>query len=99
MFTRGFDCNKTKSNYNMSPSLPEQGDPEGTTVFIRGFDTNQSEEDVRSALQEAFAPCGSIVSIRLPSDREVWCVCVCLVGTYMLSAAGKGGWHTAHVRT
>ncbi|GFH26067.1 uncharacterized protein HaLaN_24152 [Haematococcus lacustris] len=46
------------------------GDPEGTTVFIKGFDTSQAEDDIKAALEEAFGECGEIKSIRLPSDRE-----------------------------
>ncbi|GFH29022.1 uncharacterized protein HaLaN_27610, partial [Haematococcus lacustris] len=47
-----------------------EGDPEGTTVFIKGFDSSQPEDDIKAALEEAFAECGQVKSIRLPSDRE-----------------------------
>eukprot|EP00201_Polytomella_parva_P004455 CAMPEP_0175079504 /NCGR_PEP_ID=MMETSP0052_2-20121109/24862_1 /TAXON_ID=51329 ORGANISM="Polytomella parva, Strain SAG 63-3" /NCGR_SAMPLE_ID=MMETSP0052_2 /ASSEMBLY_ACC=CAM_ASM_000194 /LENGTH=346 /DNA_ID=CAMNT_0016349847 /DNA_START=55 /DNA_END=1091 /DNA_ORIENTATION=+ len=46
------------------------GSDDGTTVFIKGFDSNQTEEDVRAALQEAFGACGEVTRISLPMDRE-----------------------------
>ena len=38
------------------------------TIFVRGFDKSQGEDDVRAALQEAFGECGEVVNVRLPSD-------------------------------
>lgn len=40
------------------------------SIFIKGFDKYQSEEDVRSALMSLFAECGEVVHVRLPTDRE-----------------------------
>ena len=41
-----------------------------TTIFVKGFDKYQGEEDVRQALTEVFQDCGEIASVRLPTDRE-----------------------------
>jgi len=41
-----------------------------TTIFVKGFDKYQGEEDVRQALTEVFQDCGAIASVRLPTDRE-----------------------------
>ncbi|GIM11964.1 hypothetical protein Vretimale_15398, partial [Volvox reticuliferus] len=47
------------------------GDIDGTTIFVKGFDVNYgSEDDIRAALEETFGGCGTIKSIRMPSDRE-----------------------------
>ena len=37
---------------------------------MKGFDVEQEEDDVRTALMEAFKDCGDISSMRLPSDRD-----------------------------
>lgn len=41
-----------------------------TTIFVKGFDKYQGEDDVRQALTEVFQECGEIASVRLPTDRE-----------------------------
>ena len=45
-------------------------DDGGTTIFVKGFDRSLGEEDVRSALTEAFGECGEVTQVRLPMDRE-----------------------------
>jgi nucleolin len=37
---------------------------------VKGFDTSEGEDAAKSALMEAFADCGEISYIRMPSDRE-----------------------------
>jgi RNA recognition motif-containing protein len=46
---------------------------DGKTVFIKGFDTTWSEDDLKTALTEAFTPYGEVEDIRLPYDRENDC--------------------------
>ena len=41
-----------------------------TTIFVKGFDRSQGEDDIRAALETHFADAGTVVSVRLPSDRE-----------------------------
>ena len=45
-------------------------DTEGTTIFVKGFDKYLGEDAVRQQLTEAFAECGTVNNVRLPSDRE-----------------------------
>lgn len=46
------------------------GDSNGTTVFVKGFDRSLGEDAVREQLTAAFADCGEVNQVRLPSDRE-----------------------------
>lgn len=45
-------------------------DTEGTTIFVKGFDRYLGEDAIREQLTEAFAACGEVSNVRLPSDRE-----------------------------
>ncbi|KAL2644559.1 hypothetical protein R1flu_012146 [Riccia fluitans] len=45
-----------------------RGDPE-KTAFVKGFDKSQTEDSIRASLRQHFADC-SIVSIRIPADRD-----------------------------
>ncbi|VFQ82346.1 unnamed protein product [Cuscuta campestris] len=47
----------------------KQGTSGGTTIFVRGFDKNDSEEEVRSALEKHFGSCGEIKDTRLPTEH------------------------------
>ncbi|KAF6249507.1 hypothetical protein COO60DRAFT_1686772 [Scenedesmus sp. NREL 46B-D3] len=46
------------------------GASDGTTIFVKGFDTSEGDDAARAALQEVFGECGEVTNIRLPSDRE-----------------------------
>ncbi|KAK1385425.1 Nucleolin 1 [Heracleum sosnowskyi] len=46
------------------------GKPQGQTVFVRGFDTSDGEEQIRSALEKHFGSCGEIARVSIPQDRE-----------------------------
>lgn len=46
------------------------GEPDGTTVFVKGFNRELGEDEVRSQLMEAFKECGEISAVRLPTDRD-----------------------------
>ena len=46
------------------------GDSDPTTVFVKGFSRDLEEEDVRQQLTAAFADCGEVSGVRLPTDRE-----------------------------
>ncbi|KAL4434185.1 hypothetical protein ABPG75_000626 [Micractinium tetrahymenae] len=43
---------------------------EGTTIFVKGFDSSLGEDEVRNQLTEAFGAAGTVVNVRLPTDRE-----------------------------
>ena len=45
-------------------------DSDGTTIFVKGFDKYLGEEAVRQQLTETFADCGTVSTVRLPTDRE-----------------------------
>ncbi|KAI8471218.1 MAG: hypothetical protein J3K34DRAFT_237619, partial [Monoraphidium minutum] len=51
-------------------SFGGEGAEDGTTVFVKGFDTSEGEDAVRAALEETFGSCGEIARVRLPSDRD-----------------------------
>ena len=42
-------------------------------MFIKGFDTTWPEDDLKEALNTAFAEYGEVEDIRLPYDRENDC--------------------------
>jgi len=46
------------------------GEADGTTIFVKGFNRELGEDEVRSQLMEAFKECGEISAVRLPTDRE-----------------------------
>ncbi|KAH8974397.1 hypothetical protein BDL97_01G100500 [Sphagnum fallax] len=52
---------------------PNAGTPRtgsGKTAFIKGFDRNDDEDNIRSSLTEFFSECGDINTVRIPTDRE-----------------------------
>ncbi|CAM6045138.1 unnamed protein product [Sphagnum compactum] len=52
---------------------PNAGTPRtgsGKTAFIKGFDRNDDEDNIRSGLTEFFSECGDINTVRIPTDRE-----------------------------
>ena len=46
------------------------GGGDDTTIFVKGFDKYQGEDDIRAALETHFGTVGTVASVRLPSDRE-----------------------------
>ncbi|KAG2305049.1 hypothetical protein Bca52824_033700 [Brassica carinata] len=42
----------------------------GAEVFVKGFDTSLSVDDIRSALTEHFASCGEITRVSVPRNHE-----------------------------
>lgn len=46
------------------------GDSDPTTIFVKGFSRDLEESDVRQQLTDAFAECGEVAGVRLPTDRE-----------------------------
>jgi len=48
----------------------QQEQKSGSTAFVRGFDKNQEEDDIRNSLAEHFGDCGSIENIRIPKDYD-----------------------------
>nr|GMD65477.1 nucleolin 1 [Ipomoea batatas] len=47
-----------------------RGGGESTTVFVKGFDKNDTEDKIRSALEDHFGSCGEIKGTRIPTDPE-----------------------------
>ncbi|XP_031111263.1 nucleolin 1-like isoform X2 [Ipomoea triloba] len=47
-----------------------RGGGESTIVFVKGFDKNDIEDKIRSALEDHFGSCGEIKGIRIPTDPE-----------------------------
>ncbi|VFQ97772.1 unnamed protein product [Cuscuta campestris] len=54
---------------NNAQKQVKQGTSGGTTIYVRGFDKNDSEEEVRSALEKHFGSCGEIKDTRLPTQH------------------------------
>lgn len=52
-----------------APRTPRERD-DSRSIFIKGFDKYQGEQDVRAAVTELFSSCGEVVHVRLPTDRE-----------------------------
>uniref|UniRef100_A0A453RW58 RRM domain-containing protein n=1 Tax=Aegilops tauschii subsp. strangulata TaxID=200361 RepID=A0A453RW58_AEGTS len=49
------------------------GKPSGgpsLSVFVKGFDSSQQEDAIRSSLQEHFSKCGEITRVSVPMDYE-----------------------------
>lgn len=46
------------------------GGGDSQTIFVKGFDASQSEEDIRHSLKEHFGSCGEITRVSVPTDRE-----------------------------
>ncbi|WCJ40040.1 nucleolin like 2 [Euphorbia peplus] len=57
-----------------TPYTPNNGPrgygAEGPKVFIRGFDVNSGEDEIKSSLEEHFKGCGGISKINIPTDRD-----------------------------
>jgi len=56
-------------------ATPNGGTPGGRpgsdkTAYVRGFDKFQDEDSIRNGLTEFFGDCGSVVNVRIPTDRE-----------------------------
>jgi len=58
------------SKQDSKPRNNQQEQKSGCTVFVRGFDKNQEEDDIRNSLTEHFGDCGSIDNIRIPKDYD-----------------------------
>ncbi|KAG6429377.1 hypothetical protein SASPL_107427 [Salvia splendens] len=53
-----------------SQSFQRGGAAKGQTVFIRGFNKFDGEDQIRSALEEHFGGCGEITRVSIPKDQE-----------------------------
>ncbi|CAH9127350.1 unnamed protein product [Cuscuta epithymum] len=60
----------TPNSGKQDDSRQKQGKAEGTTVYVRGFDKDEPEEKIRSALEKHFGSCGEIKGTRIPTDQE-----------------------------
>ncbi|KAL8100553.1 uncharacterized protein LOC141684728 [Apium graveolens] len=62
------DLAREKGAY--TPASGNGAKAQGQTVFVRGFDTSDSEEQIRGALEKHFGSCGDISRVSIPQDRE-----------------------------
>ncbi|KAK2635743.1 hypothetical protein Ddye_030535 [Dipteronia dyeriana] len=53
---------------NESNSFQKGPRGQSQTIFVRGFDTSASEDEIRSSLEDHFGSCGEITRISIPSD-------------------------------
>nr|XP_011463444.1 PREDICTED: nucleolin 1 isoform X4 [Fragaria vesca subsp. vesca] len=51
-------------------SYQRGGQGQSQTIFVRGFDTTQGEDEIRSALQSHFGSCGDITRVSIPKDYD-----------------------------
>nr|XP_011465347.1 PREDICTED: nucleolin 1-like isoform X2 [Fragaria vesca subsp. vesca] len=51
-------------------SYQKGGQGQSQTIFVRGFDTTQGEDEIRSALQSHFGSCGEITRVSILKDYE-----------------------------
>lgn len=64
----GTDLRGSTLNINPADQKPKAAPRDDTkTVFVKGFDRYQGEEEVRTQLTQAFAECGKVVNVRLPT--------------------------------
>ncbi|KAL6543945.1 hypothetical protein OROGR_010442 [Orobanche gracilis] len=43
---------------------------QGQTLFVRGFDKSDGEDQIRSSLEQHFGSCGAITRISIPKDQD-----------------------------
>ena len=51
-------------------SADQFSDSDGTTILVKGFDRYLGEDAVREQLTAAFAHCGAVSTVRLPTESE-----------------------------
>lgn len=64
------DLAREKGAYTPASGNDNSGKAQGQTVFVRGFDTSDSEDKIRSALEKHFGSCGDISRVSIPQDHE-----------------------------
>ncbi|XP_065865961.1 nucleolin 2-like isoform X2 [Euphorbia lathyris] len=64
---------------------------QGQKVYVRGFDTNLVEDEIRGSLGEHFKACGDISRISIPTDRETGSI----KGMAYLEFQDSGGFNKA----
>ncbi|XP_050232036.1 nucleolin 1-like isoform X2 [Mercurialis annua] len=61
---------RTPYSGNENNSFQKGARSQGQKVFVRGFDTNLGEDEIRNSLGEHFKDCGEITRISIPTDYE-----------------------------
>ncbi|KAI3453271.1 hypothetical protein Pfo_009934 [Paulownia fortunei] len=51
-------------------SFQKGGRAQGQTIFVRGFNKYDGEDQIRSSLEEHFGSCGEITRISIPKDQD-----------------------------
>ncbi|XP_011070437.1 nucleolin 1-like [Sesamum indicum] len=51
-------------------SFQKGGRAQGQTIFVRGFNKYDSEDQIRSSLEEHFGSCGEITRVSIPKDQD-----------------------------
>ncbi|KAM7265355.1 hypothetical protein ACFE04_003038 [Oxalis oulophora] len=49
---------------------PREARPPSQTIFVKGFDTNLGEDEIRSSLEKHFGDCGEMTRISIPKDFD-----------------------------
>ncbi|KAI3718525.1 hypothetical protein L6452_19399 [Arctium lappa] len=55
---------------SMEKSNQKGGQAHGKTIFVRGFDSSDGFDNIRSSLEKHFGKCGEISRISIPKDYE-----------------------------
>ncbi|KAK4400217.1 Nucleolin 2, partial [Sesamum angolense] len=53
-----------------TPSFQKGGRTQGQTIFVRGFNKYDGEDQIRSSLEEHFGSCGEIARVSIPTDQD-----------------------------
>ncbi|KAL0446587.1 UNVERIFIED_CONTAM: Nucleolin 2 [Sesamum latifolium] len=51
-------------------SFQKGGRAQGQTIFVRGFNKYDSEDQIRSSLEEHFGSCGEVTRVSIPKDQD-----------------------------
>ncbi|KAH6831364.1 hypothetical protein C2S53_014537 [Perilla frutescens var. hirtella] len=51
-------------------SFQKAGKAQGQTVFVRGFDKSDCQDEIRKSLEEHFGSCGEISRVSIPKDQD-----------------------------
>ncbi|KAL0409157.1 UNVERIFIED_CONTAM: Nucleolin 2 [Sesamum radiatum] len=51
-------------------NTPKGGRAQGQTIFVRGFNKYDGEDQIRSSLEEHFGSCGEITRVSIPKDQD-----------------------------
>lgn len=67
-FAKGRSTQTPRSGNDGSFQKAARGN--SSSIFIRGFDKNLSEDEIRSSLEQHFSDCGEMTRVSIPTDHE-----------------------------